>query len=66
MASTSATLDNATVSDPLGNINVVETMRDLCAELGRDRTDRPTFFRSNGLSLEDIVIGYAVYQHATA
>ena len=66
MASTPATLDNATVSDPLGNIEVVDAMRDLFTELGQDRADRPTFSRSNGLSFEDIIIGYAVYQHATA
>ena len=45
MASTPATLDNATVSDPLGNIEVVDAMRDLFTELGQDRADRPTFSR---------------------
>ena len=66
MANTPATLDNATVSDPLGKINVVEAVRDLFTELGHGRADRPAFCRSNGLSLEDITIGYAVLQHATA
>ncbi|GLQ29035.1 MAG: ornithine cyclodeaminase family protein [Sulfitobacter sp.] len=42
-------------------------LAELCvASCAKPDADRPVFFRSIGLGLEDIAIGYAVYQHATA
>ena len=41
MAHTPITLDKATVSEALGNINVVDTMRGLFTELGENRAVQP-------------------------